>query len=199
MLDCILTDMKAWHAMGVAFESVSLNVTDGDLRSPDFAYHVSTELRRFGLSPDMLAIEVTENSIVGPNKKQYIDHLVTLRRAGCNVALDDFGTGYSSIAQIKELPVSGLKIDKSFVDDVIKNHTDQAIIQALISLGQAMDFKLIVEGVEHVAQRDFLRDMGITLAQGFLYARPMPASEVPEFIARQNLLSPGKVIDLRFG
>lgn len=199
MLHCILADMQSWQSKGVAFTSVALNVTDGDLRAPNFASHICAELKRFDLHPNTLAIEVTENAIIGPNKKSFINHLTTLHRAGCSVALDDFGTGYSSISQIKDLPVSVVKIDKSFVDDVIKNKTDQAIIHALVALGSAMDFKLVAEGIEHEAQRDVLKNMGILRAQGFYYARPMPASKVADFIAHQNARTPDKIIDLKFG
>jgi diguanylate cyclase (GGDEF)-like protein len=186
MLSKIVSDMRDWKENGVAFESVGLNVLDSDLKQKDFAENILSLLDENGLLPQDIAIEVTENCLFGEKKASLIAQLEKLRAAGSYIALDDFGTGYSSITQLKELPITAIKIDKSFVDNVINNLADQSIITALQNLGESMGFKLILEGIETIDQRDFLQEMGFSLAQGFYYSHPLKASQVPAFIKRQN-------------
>lgn len=186
MLAKIVVDMKRWKEGGVAFGRVGFNVLDSDLKQDDFAENILTLLSENGLTPHELAVEVTESCLFCDNKANLVAQLDRLREAGSYIALDDFGTGYSSITQLKEVPMSCVKIDKSFVDDVINNLADQSIIAALLSLSNSMGFRLILEGIETVDQRDFLQDMGFTLAQGYFYSRPLPSSQIPAFIRRQN-------------
>ena len=186
MLTKIVGDMREWKESGVPFERIGLNVLDSDLQYDGFAENIFSLLRANGLTSPELAIEVTENCLFCDNKARLTEVLEQLRQAGHPIALDDFGTGYSSITQLKELPITTVKIDKSFVDDVINNVADQSIISALLNLGNSMGFNLILEGIETIDQRDFLKEMGFNLAQGYYYARPMPASQVPAFIQRQE-------------
>lgn len=186
MLSKIVTDMGEWKEQGVTFGSVGLNVLDSDLKQDDFADNILKSLSENGLKASELTIEVTENCLLGDKNACLIDRLERLREAGSYIALDDFGTGYSSITQLKKLPITCVKIDKSFVDDVINNLADQSIIAALLRLGSSMGFKLVLEGIETVDQRDFLKEMGFSLAQGYYYSHPLPASQVPAFIRRQN-------------
>lgn len=186
MLKKIVQDMKLWKSNGVAFESIGLNVGEGDLLQPAFALNVVSELVKNGLQPRNLAIEVTETCMFGSNNEAFITQLEHLRTAGCKIALDDFGTGFSSITQIKQLPCSAVKIDKSFVDEVVKNHADQSIIKSLLELGRQLGFKLVLEGVETIDQLDLLRSLGCEIAQGYHYSRPVPASDVPALVERLN-------------
>jgi diguanylate cyclase (GGDEF)-like protein len=186
MLTKTLADMKEWKEAGVAFKRIGLNVLDSDLMQDGFAENIFALLDKNGLTSSDLAIEVTENCLFGENKAYLISVLESLHHAGHSIALDDFGTGYSSITQLKELPISNVKIDKSFIDNVTNNHADQSIISALLNLSISMDFQLILEGIETADQRDFLKNMGFILAQGYYYSHPLPASQVPAFIRRQE-------------
>lgn len=186
MLRLISIDMEKWVREGIDFQSVGLNVSEGDLRRSGFVLDVTNAIASHNLLPKHLAIEVTENSVYGKNQSECLMKLKQLRELGCKIALDDFGTGYSSITHIKELPCSAVKVDKSFVDQVAENPADQAIIKALLELGHVLGFKLVLEGVEYQEQADFLRELGCELAQGFLYSRPVPAARVPEVIEAQN-------------
>ncbi|WP_368184365.1 putative bifunctional diguanylate cyclase/phosphodiesterase [Aestuariibius sp. HNIBRBA575] len=186
MFEKIVTDMAEWQRLGIPFRHVGINITDGDLKQSTFAASIVDGLESHGLKPSNLTIEVTENCLFGPEKHKFIDHLECLRNAGCAIALDDFGTGFSSITQLKELPVTSIKIDKSFVDDVIKNQDDRSIISAMLALGNSMDFNLVMEGVETQQQLDLLKQMGAELVQGYYYSRPVSASEIAEFISHQN-------------
>ncbi len=186
MFKKIVEDMKRWKSTGVAFESVGLNVGEGDLLQPGFALNIISELVSSGLQPNNLAIEVTETCMFGSNSQAFINQLEHLRRAGCYIALDDFGTGFSSITQVKQLPCSAVKIDKSFVNEVVNDKADQSIIQSLLELGQKLGFKLVLEGVETLEQLDLLKSLGCEIAQGYHYSRPVPASEVPALIQKLN-------------
>lgn len=197
MLAKIVADMREWKEAGVHFERIGLNVLDSDLQHDGFAENIFSSLDKNGLTSSELAIEVTENCLFGDNKAYLTGVLDRLREAGHPIALDDFGTGYSSITQLKELPITSVKIDKSFVDDVINNVADQSIITALLNLGNSMGFKLILEGIETVDQRDFLKEMGFTLAQGYYYSHPLPASQVPAFIQRQDSGYDSTVLDAK--
>lgn len=188
MFEKIADDMETWKAAGVPFVKVGLNVVNGDLKRDDFASSVLDGLNHRGLSPSDLLIEVTENCLFGRDKHGFLAHLKALRHAGCYIALDDFGTGYSSITQLKELPVTAVKIDKSFVKNILENEDDKSIISALLDMGNSMNFKLVLEGLETVDQLTFLKDMGFVLAQGYYYSRPVSAAEIPALIARQNAM-----------
>lgn len=182
----ILQEMSMWQRTAVSFGKVALNVTDGDLKSDRFADNILDGLADHGLAPGHLTIEVTENCLFGPENKDSIGHFERLRDAGCFVALDDFGTGYSSITQLKALPITAIKIDKSFIDDVLDCADDQSIIAAMLELGKSMLFSLVMEGIETSRQLELLKLMGSELAQGYYFSRPLPAAEVPAFIERQN-------------
>ncbi len=182
MFDQISSDMRQWQDAGVLFGYVGLNITDGDLKRPNFAQHILDGLAAQALSPNQLALEVTENCLFRISTPGAITELEALNKAGCHIALDDFGTGYSSITQLKEMPVTTVKIDKSFIDHILTNEDDQSIVQAMWDLGQSMKFSLVVEGVETADQVEFLEQMGFAAAQGFYFCRPIPPGDVPAFV-----------------
>lgn len=188
MFNKIADDMEIWKANGIPFHKVGLNVVNGDLKQEEFAHSLLTGLAQRGLSPSNLVIEVTENCLFGRDKAAFLVHLETLREAGCSIALDDFGTGYSSITQLKELPVSSVKIDKSFVENILDNEDDKSIIRALLGMSHSMNFKLVLEGMETVDQVNFLKDMGFVLAQGYYFSKPVSAAQVPALVLRQNAM-----------
>lgn len=199
ILDCIINDMKSWTAAGVHFRCIGLNVAACDLRAPNFANNLCEKLKKNGISGKSLAIEITENCLLGANKAIYTEQLLELRRAGCWISLDDFGTGYSSITQIKDLPITGIKIDKSFIDNVLNNHSDQAIVSAMVGLGASLGFSLIAEGIEDAAQLNFVRKTGIELAQGYYFGRPMPSCDVREYISGNSMYVDEAAAKLKFG
>ncbi len=184
MIRQITCDVGGWKAAGVAFGSVGLNVSEADLLRPSFGLDIVKELARQGLSPDALFIEVTENVTFGSNRRCLLQKLSELRTNGFQIALDDFGTGYSSVTQIKELPCSLLKIDKSFIDNVVNNDVDRAIVRALAELGGKVGFELVAEGVETIEQCAVVRALGCRFVQGYLFSGPVEAADVPALIER---------------
>lgn len=156
---------------------VRVNISAGELISADFVGFVSGLLERYGLEPAELGIEITESTVM----RELDDVQATLnglRGLGVTLAIDDFGTGYSSLAQLKELPVDILKIDRSFVSSLAENSGDRAIVAAIVRLAEAFNLTTVAEGVEESAAVTTLLDLGCHRAQGFFMSKPLPAHAV---------------------
>ena len=161
--------------------AVSINVSTAQVTAGCLIEHVAEAMMRSGLPANRLHIELTESLFAG-NQELVGPTLQALRAIGVRISLDDFGTGFSSLAYLRSLPVDTIKIDKSFVDGM--EGSSRAIIQAIISISNAMDFELIAEGVETERQMSTLISMGVTSQQGYLLARPLPVSEISGWLAK---------------
>ena len=154
--------------------SVSVNVSVREFHAPQFVESVVASMARFGVDPRRLKIELTE-SLLAEDMDTLIGMMTELRGRGVEFALDDFGTGYSSLSYLKRFPLSVLKIDQSFVRDILTDPHDAAIARTIIALGQSLGLEVIAEGVEVEGQRAFLAEQGCRAYQGYLFHRPMPA------------------------
>ncbi len=155
---------------------IAANIALGALRTTDFAETTLTILDGFGVPHDHLVIELTETDIQGPSPAM-IRALNVLAAAGVKISIDDFGTGHSSLERIRTIPVSELKVDRSFVNGMIDSRVDRQLVRSVIDLAGSLDFCLVAEGVETQQQADALVEMGCQVAQGYLFARPLPADE----------------------
>jgi EAL domain-containing protein (putative c-di-GMP-specific phosphodiesterase class I) len=144
---------------------------------------VSRALNDSGLAPELLELEVTE-SILIQDLQATISTLRQLHALGILISIDDFGTGYSSLSYLKHLPISKIKIDRSFVRDICTDPDDAAITSAVINLGHSLKLQVIAEGVETSAQLDYLRAQGCDEIQGYYFSRPLPADELAEFVRK---------------
>jgi diguanylate cyclase (GGDEF)-like protein/PAS domain S-box-containing protein len=151
--------------------SISVNVSARQFRQRDFVEQVIAVMDETGVNPQRLKLELTESLLIS-EVEDAIRKMEELRARGVRFLLDDFGTGYSSLNYLKRLPLDSLKIDQSFVRDVLTDPNDAAIVRTIITLAQSMDLQTVAEGVETQGQRDFLRDNGCTLFQGYLFGRP---------------------------
>jgi diguanylate cyclase (GGDEF)-like protein len=178
---------KAWQKVGLQPIRMTVNVSSIQFRQNNFVETVSGILRDTGLDPHYLQLELTEGTIMqdSPNT---IKKLHSLRAMGIQVAIDDFGTGYSSLNYLKRFPLSTLKIDYSFVKDIGTSPTDQAIINAIVSLAHNFNLKVIAEGVEKKKQLTFLRECGCEGAQGHLICPPVNTVVLAEFIKKERHL-----------
>jgi len=177
---------KAWQDAGLAALPVAVNVSGRQTREPDaLLAHVTQTLQRTGLRGEMLELELTE-SVVMHNPAQLIEMLHSLAQLGVRIAIDDFGTGYSSLSYLKRFPVNLLKIDRSFVSDLAHDEDDAAIAQAVVSLGHALNLRVVAEGVETEAQSRLLCAMGCDEAQGYLFSRPLPVAAMEAFLRAQG-------------
>jgi EAL domain-containing protein (putative c-di-GMP-specific phosphodiesterase class I) len=152
--------------------SIAVNVSARQFRQADFVQQVLTTLRNTAADPRLLKLEITESMLLD-NLEDTIDIMRALKSHGVQFSLDDFGTGYSSLTYLKRLPLDQLKIDRSFVRDMVSDPTSGAIAQAIVSLSRAMDVSLLAEGVETEEQRDCLDRLGCYAYQGFLFSPPV--------------------------
>jgi diguanylate cyclase (GGDEF)-like protein len=180
-----LQQMALWQARGIVPLRIAVNVASAQLRADGFAEEVEAALIESGVDPCSLELEITENVMLGRGNEKVTEKLDRLRRRGVNVALDDFGTGYASLSDLKRTRVDRLKVDRSFVRDIGRDADDEAIVRAIINLGNALGHEVVAEGVENEQQLAFLRQEGCGLAQGFRFGRPMPARDL-ELLLRHS-------------
>jgi EAL domain-containing protein (putative c-di-GMP-specific phosphodiesterase class I) len=161
--------------------TMRVNVSPAQLLSPTLAQLVEKHLSDYGIPGRVLCLEITEHAVI-QDVERSVRELGSLRALGVQLAIDDFGCGQSSMAQLKRLPVNSLKIDQSFVASIDTDPTDQAIVDSIIRLGNALGLELIAEGVERPTQAQELLALGCRRAQGFLYSRAVPAEHVEHMI-----------------
>lgn len=163
--------------------TLAVNISAKQFRLPTFVEMVCALVDEFGVNPENLKLEITESMLLD-DVDDIVAKMMALKERGIGFSLDDFGTGYSSLSYLKRLPLCQLKIDQSFVNDVLDDPNDAAIIKAIIALAQSMNLAVIAEGVETEAQRMFLELNGCHAFQGYLFSRPIPVVEFEQLIAR---------------
>ena len=178
---------RAWQKDGCAPIAVSVNLSMRQFRQEALANAIDDALRRSGLEPRLLEMELTE-SLIMHDTEVAIRILLRLREIGVDISVDDFGTGHSSLSYLTKLPISALKIDQSFVQDIEgSGRTDEGLVaQTIISLARNLKLKVVGEGVETAAQFEFLKKHDCDEVQGYHFAMPMPASEFELFAARPD-------------
>lgn len=183
MRSCVLSDMRRWLDAGLSIGRIAINASAAEFRRDDYAERVLEELRKTGVPAHCLEVEVTESVFLGSSTQLVERALRTLSVEGVTIALDDFGTGYASLSHLKRFPVNTLKIDRTFVSGLESDAGDAAIVKAVVSLGHNLGIEIVAEGVETAFQASLLQRMSCDLVQGFHFGRPMPAGDVPSFIA----------------
>jgi EAL domain-containing protein (putative c-di-GMP-specific phosphodiesterase class I) len=166
----------AHRATGRAL-ALGVNVSPRQLRDPAFATAVAGALMDSGLRPERLIVEITETALMGSDRAT-ASTLAELREVGVQLVLDDFGTGFSSLSMLKERPIDGIKIDRSFVAGLPADTSSGAIVAAVVGMAHALGHSVTAEGIETSEQHAFLQALGCDLAQGYLLARPMPFAEL---------------------
>ena len=165
----------SWAAQGLLL-TMAVNISALQFRQNGFSDSVCRILEETGAAPDRLELELTESALMQPTH-EVLARMQRLRSMGIRLALDDFGTGYSSLSYLKRLPISRLKIDRGFVMDLPDDAEDAAIAAATLSLARNLGMEVVAEGVENEAQRDFLIERGCPILQGYLYSKPISASD----------------------
>jgi EAL domain-containing protein (putative c-di-GMP-specific phosphodiesterase class I) len=169
--------MQSWHAAGHTPLTLAVNLSPFQLRA-NCASQLLDVLQRTGLSAKHLEFEITESLLV-EDGGYALQQLAKIRQqVGMNIAMDDFGTGQSSLSQLKLLPISKLKIDRSFVGDLPDDNHDSAIVKAIVLMAHTLGLEVVAEGVETTAQRRLLCETGCDLLQGFLLGEPVPAEQI---------------------
>jgi diguanylate cyclase (GGDEF)-like protein/PAS domain S-box-containing protein len=179
--------LKRWEAKGLPFDDFALhvNLSGKQLLQKDLPQRMADLFAETGVAPARIVLELTESSIM-ESETVGLDIMAALRRLGVSIAIDNFGTGHSSLSRLKLLPISELKIDRSFIRDIAEDSDDAAIVQAILALSAKLGLEVIAEGVEHAGQEAFLMRHGCLQAQGYYYARPLPEGELLSLLEAQQ-------------
>ena len=178
-----IRQLQIWKKNHCSHLSIAVNISSRQLYKEGFTDYIAEALKNAGIRPSQLEIEITEEHLVPTNQEQVIqDTLMGLVNLGINISIDDFGTGYSSFSKLKSLPLSILKIDKSFVDNIPSNKQDVAIIKSIINLAKNLELHVVAEGVETIDQLNCLRENKCEFIQGYYYSRPVSAVDIEELL-----------------
>jgi diguanylate cyclase len=169
-----------WASTGQTLP-VAVNISARDLQDETFTQFVADQLAVHGISASLLRFEITERALMD-NLEAAERALLALQKIGIQVSLDDYGTGYATLTHISRLPVSELKIDRSFVTDLTANSRNYAIVLSTVQMGHRLNMKIVAEGVETAAELDAVRQSGCDEVQGFFFTQPMIASAVPAWL-----------------
>lgn len=170
-----------WRREGIENLLVAINLSRRQLMDENWGTFVEETIGRYGIDPSNIEFEITETTFMHSKKLGY-QTITFLQELGFKFSIDDFGTGYSSLANLKQFTVDKLKIDRSFVMDIVENESDRAIVKASIALAKALGLSTIAEGVETAEQQALLRELGCDEMQGYLFSRPIPAADIPELL-----------------
>lgn len=176
-----------WLAQGIRIV-VSVNVAAAQFSDPAFLPLVRQTLAQSRLPPELLELELTETALIG-DPLLTAEILEKCRKLGIKVAIDDFGTGYSSLGYLKKFKVDVLKIDMSFVKDMLIDKSDEQIVKTIISLGQSMNIMLVAEGIETEAHRDKLLQLGCECGQGYYFSKPLPTDDFMQYLENSGTTS----------
>jgi predicted signal transduction protein with EAL and GGDEF domain len=180
VLDLALAQVRAWCAEGLRVP-VAVNLSARSLARADLPDRVLTRLRDHGVPADLLRLEITESALLTePARAREV--LRSLHAAGVRISIDDFGTGYSSMGHLKHLPVDELKIDRSYVAEMLSSAEDAALVRSVVDLGHELGMTVVAEGVEDAGTVQALTDLGCDVGQGYLFCRPGPAADVTAFL-----------------
>jgi EAL domain-containing protein (putative c-di-GMP-specific phosphodiesterase class I) len=179
-----LAQAAEWNARGLKL-SLAINLSPRLLDYPDLVQHVSCVVEEYGLKPDQIVLEITESSLVD-QMGAALGALARLRLKGFGLSIDDYGTGFSSMQQLARFPFTELKIDRSFVHGAHQRTNLRVILQSALDMARQLDLVSVAEGIETLEDWRLLQECGCRVGQGFLIARPMPASELPQWLRRHQ-------------
>ncbi len=185
VLETACTKLALWQQQGIYPGKISVNLSQRQISRPAFVDMIRDVLQKTQCDPNCLELEITESLLIS-NPERIERELQELRDLGFSIAIDDFGTGYSSLGYLKKFPINRLKIDRTFIRDIPEDSNDQAISRAIIALSSSLDLEVIAEGVENDAQKQFLRENGCLMAQGFYYSKPLPEQEFLKYLEEHS-------------
>ena len=172
---------KLWQEAGLKKISVAVNLSGLQFGQKNFVKDIFTALKDTDLNPRYLELEITETTIM-KNPEMAVRNLKELKEVGIQISIDDFGTGYSSLNYLQRLPLDTLKIDISFIRNVVTDPNDAVVVKTIIAMAHNLNLKVIAEGVENEQQVAFLREHGCDTMQGYFLSPPVPAEELPKFL-----------------
>ena len=189
IIERVAHDMRTCLEVGLDFRGVAVNASNTELRFDDYAERVMAILKANDIPEKCLEIEVTETAAFDDSSASIQINLATLAARGISIALDDFGTGFASLTHLKSLPIAQVKIDHSFVANILTDSESRAIVEAIVRLSHSLGKTVVAEGVEDQTQLAAIAQLGCDIAQGFLFSKPIPFEDVPAFLLRHSVRS----------
>jgi len=184
VLNSALAQLASWRAAGKTELTVAINLSPLQFRQTDLFFKLERLLDQYQVPASAVELEITESAMMD-DPIEAARLIEQFSNRGCKIAIDDFGTGYSSLSYLKRFALSKLKIDQSFVRDLLTDADDKAIVSAIISMASSLDLSTIAEGVETAAQQEMLQQLGCDDIQGYYYSKPLSAADATAFIAKQ--------------
>lgn len=181
VLQTACRQIKTWADAGLAPRQTAVNVSAVQLSRGHLCESVKNVLNETGIAPEQLELEITESFVMLDHERSF-QSLADIKALGIRLSIDDFGTGYSSLAYLQQLEVHKLKIDMSFVRDMMRNNGNASIVKAVIALGHSLGLEVIAEGVEEKDQMEYLRSLHCDVMQGYLISKPLPSDEITKFL-----------------
>ncbi|MGH4137859.1 putative bifunctional diguanylate cyclase/phosphodiesterase [Clostridium sp.] len=180
----VCMQIKTWEERGINYRNVAVNISAKQFKDVSLPEYIANILKEYGVSPNVLELEVTESAII-ENIKRSDKMINEFIKKGIKIAIDDFGTGYSSYIQLSNLSINTLKIDKSFIDFINCDNKKNSIIKNIIDFAHIMDLKVVAEGVEQEHQLKTLKEYGCDIIQGFYYSKPLSTKDIEEYIMKK--------------
>lgn len=188
MLNEVLTLIHSWTQEGIQINRIAINFSSKEIEQKDFVEKVLLALQTHEVQARLLEIEVTE-SVLMRDMENTINKIKQLHDKGISIAIDDFGTGYSSLSLLQKLPITRLKIDRSFIQDM-EEETDRSIIEAIAHMARGLKLEMVAEGVEQDYQLRYLQQLKCPVVQGYVFSQGVPADEAKKFInSTQNQIA----------
>lgn len=181
----VCRQIREWQELGIAPLSVAINLSTSFFQHVDFEETVVASLRETGVAPEYLELELTEATIMG-DPQRGLERMAAMKSLGLQLSIDDFGIGYSCLSYLTKLPVDKLKVDRSFMRDIVHDADNMAVVRAIINIGSSLRLKVVVEGVETSSQLAWLQAEGGEEAQGHYFSRPMPEKEMRVHLREQT-------------
>ena len=187
VIEEVLSTTNLWKKKGYEFKSISINVSPIQIKEKNFKETLFNACKKYDIPSNLLEIEITEGTLMEVYKEEnkLLEDIIS---NGINIAIDDFGTGYSSLNYITALPFQTIKIDKSFVDNIIDNEKNIAVIKSIIKLSESLRYNIIIEGVETREQADLLEGLGCKIIQGYYFSKPISKSDLEILLMNEGVL-----------
>ncbi|EUJ10095.1 diguanylate cyclase (GGDEF) domain-containing protein [Methylophilaceae bacterium 11] len=185
VLEEVCRQMRVWREAGYVLPRMSVNMSARHLRSDNLMNLLNNIPKQYGIEPEMLCIEITEHAIL-EESATVKNNMQAIKKAGFGISLDDFGTGHSSLLYLKRWAVDEVKIERTFVNDLVSSDEDRAIVRAMVALAEALDLDLVGEGVENQHQADILLASGCRVIQGYFYSPPVPPDQVTQWFKKTD-------------
>ncbi len=176
---------KKWQEELEECVPIAVNISVSQMKKLDFLKKIKTILRDLSIEPSYIALEITENIEID-DMEEIIGLLNQLRRIGISIALDDFGTGYSSLSYLKQLPINSVKIDRSFIKNILNEPKDISIVKSIVTIANDFDLDLVVEGIENQNQLNLVKELGCQMIQGYFISKPLPAEIIEQLYFSNN-------------